>query len=128
MIIDAINYQFPVRSSLIIQWISEPVIWSPITVLIIKFMDVSWRKIALQYCTAFGQTIAWISHRYTYVPPLLNLLPTFLPVPPLEVVTEKYGRLHKFVCHPWAGAMLIFSVLFQLFNICATKANTWITF
>ena len=42
----------------------------------------------------------------------------------LEVVTEKYGRLHKFVCHPWAGAMLIFSVLFQLFNICATKANT----
>ena len=56
--------------------------------------------------------------------PLLNLLPTFLPVPPLETVTEKYGRLHKFGCHPWAAAVLIFSVLFQLFNICATKANT----
>ena len=60
-------------------------------------------------------------------PPLLNLLPTFLPVPPLEAVLGKYGRLHKFVFHPWAEAMLIFSVLFQLFNICATKANTRIT-
>jgi len=128
MIIDAINYQFPVRSSLIIQWISEPVIWSPITVLIIKFIDVNWRIIALQYCTAFGQTSAWISHRYTYVPSNFNLLSTLLPVPPLKIVTEKYGRLHKFVFHPWAGAMLIFSVLFQLCNICATKANTDLTF
>ena len=25
----------------------------------------------------------------------------------------KYGTLHKFACHPCAGAMLIFSVLFQ---------------
>ena len=57
----------------------------------------------------------------------MNLLATILPVPPLEAVTEKYGRLHKFVCHPWAGVMLIFSVLFQFFNICATKANTRVT-
>ena len=61
-------------------------------------------------------------------PLLLNLLATFLPVPPLEVVMEKYGSLHKFVCHPWAGAMLTFSVLLQFFNIRATKANTEITF
>ena len=25
----------------------------------------------------------------------------------------KYGTLHEFACHPCAGAMLIFSVLFQ---------------
>ena len=51
---------------------------------------------------------------------------TSLP-PPLEAVTEKYEKLNKFVCHPWAGVMLIFSVLFQIFNICAVKANTRIT-
>ena len=28
-------------------------------------------------------------------------------------VTKKYGMLHKFVCHPCTGAMLIFSVSFQ---------------
>ena len=28
-------------------------------------------------------------------------------------LTEKYGMLHKFVCHPYTGAMLIFSVSFQ---------------
>ena len=27
---------------------------------------------------------------------------------------EKYETLHEFACHPCAGAMLIFSVLFQL--------------
>jgi len=26
---------------------------------------------------------------------------------------KKYGMLHKFACHPCAGAMLIFSVSFQ---------------
>ena len=76
----------------------------------------NWRVIALQYCTGFGQTSAWISHRDTYVPTILNLLAT---IPPLEAVTEKYGSLNRFVCHPWAGVMLIFSVLFQIFNICA---------
>ena len=28
--------------------------------------------------------------------------------------SKKYGKLHEFVCHPCAGAMLIFSVSFQL--------------
>ena len=35
-----------------------------------------WRLIALQYCVGLCHTSAWISHRYTYVPSLLNLLPT----------------------------------------------------
>jgi hypothetical protein len=26
---------------------------------------------------------------------------------------KKFGTLHEFACHPCAGAMLIFSVLFQ---------------
>lgn len=27
---------------------------------------------------------------------------------------KKYGTLHKFACHPCTGALLIFSVLFQI--------------
>ena len=45
------------------------------TVYILKFMF-NWRMIALQYCVGFCRTSTWISHRYTYVPSLLNLLPT----------------------------------------------------
>ena len=39
-------------------------------------------------------------------------------VPPLVCEIKegkKYGTLHDFACHPCAGAMLIFSVLFQVF-------------
>ena len=43
----------------------------------------NWRIIALQYCVGFCHTSAWISHRYTYVPSLLNFPPIFLPIPPL---------------------------------------------
>ena len=35
--------------------------------------------IALQYCVGFCHTATWISHRYTYVPSLLNLPPTSHP-------------------------------------------------
>ena len=38
------------------------------------------RIIALQYCIGFDHTTTWISHRYTYVPYLLNL-PTTSPYP-----------------------------------------------
>ena len=43
----------------------------------------NWRIIALQYCIGFCHTSTWISHRYTYVPSLLNLSPTSHPFPPL---------------------------------------------
>ena len=36
----------------------------------------NWRITALQFCVGFCHTSVWISHRYTYVPFLLNLLPT----------------------------------------------------
>ena len=41
------------------------------------------RIIALQNFAVFCQTSTWISHRYTYIPSLLNLPPTSLPTPPL---------------------------------------------
>ena len=48
----------------------------------------NWRIIALQYCDDFCPTSAWISHRYTYVPSLLNLSPTSHHILPLWVVRE----------------------------------------
>ena len=39
----------------------------------------TWRIIALQSFVVFCQIWAWISHRYTYIPSLLNLLPISLP-------------------------------------------------
>ena len=37
-----------------------------------------WRIIALQYYIGFCHASTWVSHRYTYVPSLLNLLCTCL--------------------------------------------------
>ena len=37
-----------------------------------------WRVIALQCCICFSHTSTWISHRYTSLPFLLNLLPSLL--------------------------------------------------
>ena len=46
-----------------------------------------------QYCVGFCHPSTWISHRYTHVPSLLNLPPTSLPIPPLDVVTEHWAEL-----------------------------------
>ena len=43
----------------------------------------NWNIIALQCCIDSCHISAWISHRYTYVLSLLNLLPTSYPLPPL---------------------------------------------
>ena len=37
-------------------------------------------------------------------------------------IYPKYGTLHKFACHPYAGALLIFSVSFD-FIICVAEAS-----
>ena len=41
-----------------------------------------WRIIALQYCVGFCHVTMWISHKYTYVPSLLNLPSVPYPIPP----------------------------------------------
>ena len=45
----------------------------------LKFIYFNWRMIALQYWLGFCHISTWISHRYTYVPSLLNLPPTPTP-------------------------------------------------
>ena len=42
----------------------------------------NWKIIALQYCVSFCHTSTWISHKYAYVPSLLNLPPIQLSIPP----------------------------------------------
>ena len=46
------------------------------------FFFLNWRIIALQYCVGLYHTSTWISHRYTYVPSLLNPLPSPTPSHP----------------------------------------------
>ena len=52
------------------------------------FFFLNWRIIALQNFADFCQTSTWISHRYTYIPSLLNRPPISLLIPPLQVDTE----------------------------------------
>ena len=40
------------------------------------FIFFNWRIIALKYGVGFCRMSTWISHRYAYVPSLLNLTPT----------------------------------------------------
>ena len=49
--------------------------------LLLNLFIFSWRIIVLQYGKSFCHTSTWISHRYTYVPSLLNLPPTSHPFP-----------------------------------------------
>lgn len=50
----------------------------------IAFFFFNWTIIALQNHVGFCQTSTWLSSRYTYVPSLLSLLTTSLPIPPLH--------------------------------------------
>ena len=59
-----------------------------LTVFFLIYHFFNWRVIALQNFVGFCQISTWISHRYTYVPSCLNLLPISLPISPLWVVID----------------------------------------
>ena len=46
----------------------------------------TWRIIALQCYIGFCHTTTWISHKYTYVPSLLNLPPSTMPSYPSRLL------------------------------------------
>ena len=119
------HHQFPVRSSLVIQWISEPVTWS---------IPSSSFKNWIYWCLIEGELLyntVLLLAKYQLessigipmFPLSLTSLPPSFQSQPLKLL-QKNTEDFTNVCHPRAGAMLIFSVLFQLFNICDTKANT----
>ena len=51
-------------------------VWTLASFFFFFFLIFNWRIIALQCCAGFCLTTMWISHKYTYIPFLLNLLPT----------------------------------------------------
>lgn len=59
----------------------------------ILFFKFNWRAIAPQCCVDFCHTSTWMSHRYTYIPALLNLPLTFFSTPPLQVVTGRQAKV-----------------------------------
>ena len=61
------------------------------------FCSFNWRISALQYCVGVCHTSAWISHRCTYVPSLLNLLPHFTP--PVAQCPGLSLLSHRANCH-----------------------------
>ena len=62
------------------------------------FIYFNCQKIALQYCDSCSYTSTWTGHRYTCVPPILNLHPTSVPTSSLQVVTEHWG-FYQFKVH-----------------------------
>ena len=46
--------------------------------------ELNW--IALQNFVVFCRASTWISHRYTYIPSLLNLPSIYLPIPPPRLI------------------------------------------
>ena len=67
------------------------------------------RIIALQYCVGICHTTTWVSHKYTHVPSLLNLLP---PPPPHPTSSPSHpSRLSRstklgFLCYTAASHCL----------------------
>ena len=57
-----------------------------------------WRIIALQNFVFFCQTSTWISQRYTYVPSLLNLLPSPFPSNLSRLIQSLCLSLRLFLC------------------------------
>ena len=66
------------------------------------YLFLYWRIIALQNFV-FCQTSTWISHRYTFIPSLLNPPPISLPIPPLQVETEPLVlvSIDVYRCESW---------------------------
>ena len=66
----------------------DAMIFLPLFSCVVSFFKLIfyWRIIALQNFVIFCQTSAWISHRYTYIPSVLNLPPISLPSHPLRLM------------------------------------------
>ena len=81
------------------------------------FCFFNWRKIALQCFVGFCHTTMWISHKYTYVPCLLNLLPHTSPHP---------TALGSHRAHGWPSCViqqLLISYLFYIWYCICLNAT-----
>jgi len=83
------------------------------TLLFLNLFIFYWRIIALQNFAVFWQTSTWISHRYTYIPSLLNLPPISLPIHPSRLIQ---GPCLSFLSHT-ANSHWLFILHMVFFDI-----------
>ena len=73
-----------------------------------------WRINALQYCVGFCHILAWISHKYTYVPCLLNLPSISHPIPPPRLSQSTgLSSLHHTTNPHWLSVLHVVMDVFQ---------------
>ena len=87
------------------------------TVILLLFVFLNWRIIALKYYVGFCHTSAWISHRYTHVPSL-NLPPTAHHIPSL-LLSEgpSLSSLNQTANSHWLPALHIVMCMFPLYSL-----------
>ena len=81
------------------------------------FFMFNWRIVTLQYGNDFCRTSAWISHRYTYVPSLLNL-PFSSPHHPLRLSqSTSFVSLYHMANFPCLSALHMIIYVFQCYSL-----------
>ena len=81
-----------------------------LTLLYLFIVIFNWMVIALQYCVGFCQTSTQTSHRFIYVPSLLNL--THLPPRPSSL-----GGYRALVCVSWVNSKFPLAIYFTYGNV-----------
>ena len=85
------------------------------------FENFYWRIIALQYCVDFCHTSTWISHRYTCVLSILNLLPSPTPSHPSRLSQSTgLSSLHHTANSHWLSVLYRVMYMFQCCSLTSS--------
>ena len=78
----------------------------------------NWRIISLQYCVGFCHTSTWISHRDTYIPFLLTLLPSSHPLAPSRLLQgPSLSSLSHTASSHWPSILHMVVYMFPCYSI-----------
>ena len=87
------------------------------TFFLLIYLFFSWRITALHNSVGFCQTSSWISHRYTYVPSLLNL-PFSSPHHPSRLSqSTSFVSLYHMANFPCLSALHMIIYVFQCYSL-----------
>ena len=79
----------------------------------------NWRITALQYCVGFRHMMTWFSHKHTYIPSFLNLLPTSQPRPhhtPVGCHSTTLSSLCYTATSHWLFILHMVACMFQCYS------------